>query len=196
MKEKPVTLLAEDRIQAIEKLVQQVNSLPGNMAEVGSYRGGTAYYINKYSKGKKVYLFDTFTGIPMQGELDPHAVGDFGDTSYEEVKNYFSDSPNVVVTKGLFPDIAKGVIADDEKFCFVHLDVDQYESNKLSIEYFYDKVVPGGVIVFDDYGWLKGIDQSVNEFMADKPEKIVSIAWNQCHIVKAGPVKKPWWKLF
>ena len=184
MKEAPHSLLSTDRIGSIRNLLQQVNILEGSIAEVGCYKGGIGYYLNLHSNGKQVYLFDTFEGIPMQSKIDLHPIGDFNHITFEEVKEYFSDDNNVVVTKGIFPDSAKGVIKNSDKFCFVHLDADQYESTINSLKFFYPKMVSGGIIVFDDYGWLKGVDQAINEFFLYKEETPVESVMHQCFIIK------------
>ncbi len=184
MKEAPHSLLSTDRIGSIRFLLQSVTDLKGSIAEVGCYKGGIGHYLNLHSNGKTVYLFDTFEGIPMQGKLDVHPVGDFGDSPYETVRDHFSDSENVVVTKGIFPESAAWAIPEDEKFCFVHLDADQYKSTLDSLNYFYDRMVTGGIIVFDDYGWLKGVDEAIDLFFRDKPEKPTSTVMHQCFIIK------------
>ena len=180
----PHSVVSSDRINVLIKCLNLTKDLNGSMSEVGVYRGGSAYHINKHSHGKMVFLFDTFEGIPMQGELDPHPVGDFGDTSYEDVKNLFKNDLNVQVIKGVFPDSAKDVIFEGDKFCFVHIDADQYESTKNCLEFFYPKMVKGGIILMDDYGWLKGVDKAIDEFFEDKTEKIIQEAQYQCYIIK------------
>ncbi len=184
IKEAPYSLLSPDRLESIQMLLQRVNHLEGYIAEVGCYKGGTGYYLNKFSNGKKVYLFDTFEGIPMQGELDPHPVGDFNDNPFEEVKGYFSDSPNVTVVKGVFPNSAKDVINETDKFCFVHLDADQYESTKNALEFFYPKMVVGGIIVCDDWQWLTGATTAIIEFFESKKERPAATVMHQCFIIK------------
>jgi O-methyltransferase len=64
-----------------------------------------------------------------------------------------------------------------EQFCFVHLDCVIYESYKSCIEFFYPRLASGGVILFDEYNdppW-PGCARAVNEYLADKPEKLVEI---------------------
>lgn len=180
----PETLLSIDRIGVIIFLLLNSTHLEGNIAEVGTYKGGLAHYLNKFSNGKQVLLFDTFTGIPMKSDIDKHEIGDFSDSNFDEVKNYFSKSDSIKVVKGLFPESSKGVISDTDKFCFVHLDADQYESTLNSLKFFYDKMISGGVIVFDDYGWLPGVDAALNEFFSDKPEKPIESTFMQCFIIK------------
>lgn len=181
--EAPETLLDIDRISVIMQLLVQTRHLEGSIAEVGVYKGGVAYYLNKLSHGKKVYLFDTFEGIPMSGEHDRHIVGDFSDTSLEEVSKYFKNDKNVKLIKGIFPESALS-ISDFVRFSFVHLDADQYESTLNSLKFFYNRMVGGGVIVCDDYHYLNGVDKAISEFLQDKPEKEFQSTNMQCFIVK------------
>lgn len=180
----PETLLDLNRITIIMNLLVQTRRLDGSIAEVGVYKGGVAYYLNKLSHGKPVYLFDTFEGIPMSGEHDRHVVGDFSDTSFEEVSEYFVGCNNVKVIKGLFPDSAVGIIPESEKFSLVHLDADQYQSTLDSLNFFYPKIEVGGVMICDDYKFLKGVDEAIAEFLKNKPEKEIHSSNMQCIIIK------------
>lgn len=180
----PKTLLSIDRIGVILFFLTRSVHLDGDIIEVGTYKGGLGHYLNEFSKGKKVLLFDTFEGIPMRSEIDKHPIGDFNDSSYDEVKKYFSKSENVKVIKGIFPNSGIDEIKESDKFCFVHLDADQYESTLHSLNFLYSKVVSGGVIIFDDYGWLPGVDKALNEFFSDKPEKPMQSTFMQAFIIK------------
>ena len=184
LKEAPYSLLSPDRLESIQELLKSVNHLEGSIAEVGCYKGGTGFYLNKFSNGKNVWLFDTFEGIPMQGEFDPHPVGDFNDNPFEVVKEYFSDSANVTVIKGLFPNSAKDVIKETDKFCFVHLDADQYASTINSLDFFYPKMVSGGIIVCDDWKWLEGASKAIIEYFYFQKEQIIDSVMHQCYIIK------------
>ncbi len=184
LKEAPYSLLSPDRLISISELLQSVNKLEGSIAEVGSYKGGVGFYLNNHSNGKTVYLCDTFEGIPMKDSIDSHPIGDFNNTSFKEVSNFFKDDSNVKVIKGIFPDSVSGIIKEEETFCFVHIDADQYESTKNSINFFYNKMVDGGIIVFDDYKWLKGVDKAVDDFFEDKKEKPIISVPMQCYIIK------------
>lgn len=180
----PETLLDTNRIAVIASLLVKTRYLDGDIAEVGVYKGGTAYYLNKLSLGRNVYLFDTFEGIPMSSDIDVHDVGDFNDTSYEEVNQYFINDKNVKLVKGLFPQSSDGIINDKQVFSFVHLDVDQYESTFNCLNYFYDKMVKGGFIVIDDYRFLDGVDKAIFDFLKDKEEKEIHSSNMQCVIIK------------
>jgi len=151
------SLVSEDCARALAKLAQSTPA--GAFVEVGVYHGGTAWHLAQVAQaqGRPCYLYDTFTGIPYRGELDSHRVGDFADTSVEEVKTAI---PYATVVAGIFPDSAveMGPVA------FVHLDVDQYRSYREALAYFQPRMVEGGVIWCDDVGCLAGADAAVKEF--------------------------------
>jgi len=179
------SLLSHDRLNIIRRRAESVINLPGCTAEVGVYRGGVSKIIAEILPNKQLHLFDTFTGIPMKGEHDVHNIGDFKDTTLEQVKEYLSNHKNISYHVGWFPrDTGKNV--ENEQFCFVHLDADQYQSTKEALEFFYPRMVKGGVIVFDDYEWenCPGVKKAIDEFLADKLERVVVEARHQCTLVK------------
>lgn len=169
------SLVDSKRLMNIRNLVKQTNSLPGDIAEVGVYKGGTASIIASLTT-KTVYLFDTFSGIPFQNKekQDTHLIGDFNDTSFLEVKNELAKYPNVSVYQGIFPDQTSQIL-ENKQFSLVHLDVDVYESYKKCLEFFYPRMVPNGVIILDDYDAVTclGAKNACDEFFADKPEVIL-----------------------
>ena len=161
--------------------------LPGSVAEVGVYQGGSARILTEVfsDAGKTVNLFDTFEGMPsVDTNLDLHKKGDFSDTSVEKVEKQLEGLANFRIFKGLFPDTGKPV--DSEKFCMAHVDVDIYKSVRDCCDFFYPKLVSGGVMVFDDYGepTCPGARTAVDEFFADRPEMPIYIPTGQCFIFK------------
>lgn len=150
-------------------LVETARSAPpGDIVEVGVYQGGSAYQLAEVAReqGRRIFLFDTFTGIPMQGEHDRHPVGDFGDTSLEAVKQAIPDAIFVV---GTFPETLEGV--DVGPIAFAHIDCDQYESVKACCVHLAPLMTRGGVMVFDDYAMLEGATLAVDEVFGQRVEK-------------------------
>ena len=133
---------------------------PGNFAEFGVYRGGTAQHLVKIARQRMslLYLFDTFSGIPFQGPHDSHAVGDFSDTSYGAVRELI---PDAIIIEGMFPQSVERYDIHPERFAFVHVDADQYESTIAAARFFQPLLVPGGLMIFDDYGSLEGVTRAV-----------------------------------
>jgi O-methyltransferase len=164
------TLVGRSRCFMLHGLSLYARALPGEIAEVGVYRGGTARLLARTNPGKTVHLFDTFAGMPDHDpNVDVHRRGDFADTSLEGVKQFLQGCPNVAFHQGFFPQTAEPV--RDSRFCLVHIDTDIYRSVKDGLEFFYPRLVPGGVLVFDDYEWERcpGVKQAIDEFLADKP---------------------------
>ena len=168
------TLIGNNKLSFLVELLKSVDGIKGEVCEVGVYKGGSAKLIyDNMSKNENLYLFDTFEGIPNKSEFDNvHIVGDFYDSPYDEIVNYFKDRVNVVIGKGDFPSETHHLIPAKSKFKFVHLDVDTYQSYTDSLLFFYKKMVVGGVMIFDDYGvsTCKGATLAVDEFFKNKLE--------------------------
>ena len=151
----------------IEEMCAVARGSPGGgcFVEVGVYQGGTAYHLAQIAQaqGRQIYLYDTFTGIPHKDEIDAHPVGDFADTSVEQVR---AAIPYAQVIEGVFPDsmVPMGPVA------FVHLDADQYRSYMDSLRVLVPLMMPGGAMVYDDYGCLAGATTAVNEFFG--PDRV------------------------
>lgn len=178
------TLVDKKRAYQIYQLAGQAQHIDGDMAEVGVYRGGTAMLISMVAKHRPLHIFDTFEGMPGTGEHDMVQEGDFADTSFESVKSYLSGCENINMYKGLFPETAGPV--QDRQFSFVYIDVDMYQSVKDCCNFFYRRVVPGGIMLFDDYGFLtcKGAKLAVDEFFAAKKEVPIYLPTGQCLAIK------------
>ena len=157
--------------------------LPGAMAEVGVFRGASAKLISEVKGDKPLYLFDTYEGLPPSAEQDRgvHRVGQYA-CSLESVQEYLKDYENLHYYQGIFPDSAKDV--PEQQYCFAHFDVDLYEGTLACLEYFYPRMVPGGVILSHDYGILAGVEQAFDEFFADKREGIIEQPTTQCMVIK------------
>ena len=181
------TLVDKIRCFMLYQFSRHVASLRGDIAEVGVYKGGTAKLLAKSfeSKGKIVHLFDTFTGMPESDTArDFHMAGDFGDTSLEKVRNFLSDCINVRFYQGFFPETSKPV--ENTTFCIVHVDADIYQSISDCCRFFYPRLERGGIMVFDDYGFIScpGAKIAVDEFFLDKPEKPCYLPTGQCFVTR------------
>ncbi len=178
-------LLLED-IEAyhIFMAARRTRKIPGDIAEVGVYRGGSAKIICS-AKGEKIlHLFDTFTGLPKVDEIDsswPFYEGKFA-ASLESVQEYLKGEQGIRFYKGIFP--ATGGPVRDTKFSMVNLDVDTYESTKESLGFFYPRMSPGGIIISHDYITAPGVKKAFDDFFAVKPEPVLETAGSQCLVVK------------
>ena len=146
------------------------------------YKGGTAYLISdtltEYSETKKeLHLFDTISGMPKSANEDNshHMEGDFNDTTLNDVRKYLQKFDCAIFHPGVIPETFEGF--GNKKFSFVHIDLDLYQSVKDCCDFFYDRLIKGGIIIFDDYGF-RGYEvtakKAVDDFFSDKQEKPVT----------------------
>lgn len=166
------------RVEAVRLLANHFTSikLPGSVAEAGVREGAFARYINKYFSSKKLYLFDTFEGFyneqvksNMILEEKVFEVNmDYGEYYHELGVGGILPMPNpenIIIKKGFFPDTAVDI---EDTFCFVHLDMDIYQSTMDGLHFFWSKMVEQGVIMLDDYhnDHCPGVKKAVDEFCA------------------------------
>lgn len=180
------TVVPMVRRDFLRKQALQVSSLRGEAAEVGVYKGGTAKVLAKSMTGRMIHMFDTFEGMPETSKFDVpkrksgHTPGDFSDTSLEAVNEYLMGY-NVHFWPGIFPDSAR-LLPDDTEFVLVHVDVDIYESTKAACEFFWPRLVEGGIMIFDDYNAPRcpGTTKAVDEFFDGIAEIEVSGRNKRC----------------
>lgn len=172
------TLVDIYRCHELWCLVEQVANLEGALIEVGVWKGGTGGLIAKKSElcGVKdtVYLCDTFSGVVKANPIHDNVYkgGEHSDTNEEIVKELIFDQfqlSNVKILNGIFPNDTEHLVKD-KIFRFCHIDVDVYDSAKDIFEWIWDKMVIGGIVVFDDYGFItcQGVTKLVNELSENK----------------------------
>jgi hypothetical protein len=172
----------------LSRFVTRTNALPGDIAEVGTYFGGSAWIMARANVNqKKMHLFDTFTGIPeVTPGVDRVAQGDLKGGSLEFVQTVLQSFNHLIEYHvGMFPATAAD-ISPSTKFSMVNLDMDVYQGTKSGLEYFYPKMVRGGMLVCHDYfaQSCPGVKKAVDEFFVDKPETIVDLWHSQIVVVK------------
>ncbi len=161
------TLVDIYRCWELWTLAKQTSTLKGNILEVGVWRGGTGVLLAKNS-GTLVYLCDTFTGVVKAGEYDSHYTGgehsDANQCDVEELLAIFGIE-NTKILNGVFPDETAACIPPYIRFRLCHIDVDTYQSAKDIMDWVWPRLVVGGVVVYDDYGFDKcsGVTRHVNE---------------------------------
>lgn len=189
--EDQTTMLHYDRLYTLWQAVCHIPSQDLPLAEIGTYRGGSAKLIMETLKqnGHKnpFYIFDTFEGHAVVDEsIDgKHRIGTFADTSYEKVKAYLS-SPNVIIYKGDFLQTAE-YIEEITNFGMVHVDVDVYPATKFCLEFFATRTIPGSVIIVDDYGFItcQGAKKATDEFIRSNPNfKLFHLVTGQALVLK------------
>jgi len=149
------TLLTPPKIANLRKLVKLATTrTSGHVAELGVYKGGSAKIIlESCNDWRAVYLFDTFEGLPKPGPTDGPVLkeGGFAAPLSEVYAEFDGVNPNRLHFEvGVFPDSAYGL--ESLRFAFVHVDVDLAASVTAACEWFFPRMNPGGIVLFDDYG--------------------------------------------
>lgn len=103
---------------------------------------------------------------------------------FDEIEERFAPHDNVTLMRGWIPERFPEVA--DRSFCLVHIDVDLYEPTFESFKFFYDLMVPNGMMICDDYGssFFPGARVAMDEFFADKAEIPIELPQGQGFIVK------------
>lgn len=165
--------------------------LAGDYVECGVNRGGFSravmHYINFQNLyDRTFYLLDTFDGIPKE---DHHLVDLYKDAytdCYVNVVETFKDFQNVQIIKGKVPDTLSQVSAN--KICYLSIDMNYAMPEIAALDYFYDKLVPGAIVILDDYGagkWHINQKKAFDEFAVEKGIKILTLPTCQGLIIKS-----------
>jgi O-methyltransferase len=189
----PKTLVTADRCYVLWILLRQALHLEGDLWECGVYKGGTAAMMaavlrDSGQRGKRLFLFDTFQGMPeTDSERDLHRKGDFRDTSAEAVSRYVGADEFCVLRPGYIPDTFAGL--ESAQIAFAHIDVDIYKSILDCLNFIWPRLTLGGFIVFDDYGFpsCPGARAAVDEFFAGKACVPLCLPTGQAVVFKGIP---------
>jgi len=167
------------------EIYKRILELPGDIIEFGVFKGSSIMRLlylrelfeNTYSR--KIIGFDIFGKFPNDvSSVDDkkfiekfESDGGFG-ISLEDLKEFIenSDLKNIELVKG---DITKSLpswldLNKEKRFSLVHIDVDVYEPTKVILDLIWDKLVPGGILLLDDYGTVYGETTGVEEFFKSK----------------------------
>lgn len=172
--------------------------LPGDFIDCGVFTGALAQMICRLTdfkdSGKNWWLFDTWEGVPEAGltggdlamakaqnaSTYHRHLGIFG-----HVKKTFSQWDGFCLVQGILPDtLAKAKI---DKVAYLSVDLNNSLAEKGCIEGLWDKIVPGGIVLIDDYGWTDHrMQQDMwDDFASSKGELIATLPTGQGLLVKS-----------
>lgn len=169
------------------------NKIDGAIVECGVWRGGSALLAalvleKKGITEKDLYLYDTFEGMTEPTDVD---VDENNDTAFdlidtykdengwcyaslEDVETTFNKNEFQFHTHFIKGDVLETLpIMAPEKIALLRLDTDWYESTKAELEYLYPKLVQGGVLIIDDYGYWKGARKAVDEYFENRKSPLL-----------------------
>lgn len=185
-----------DRRWMMRQLARLVTHLDGDTAEFGVYRGVSSALILMATGGdnctNRHHLFDSFEGLSVPESIDgTHwKAGDLACSQSQVAERLEAYSERLVFHKGWIPQTF--TLPDSVQFRFAHIDVDLYQPTLDSLAFCYSRMVPGGVIVCDDYGFntCPGATTACNEFLADKPEKMLALCSGAGFLIKGVPTSE------
>ena len=155
----------------------------GSVAELGVYKGGNALLtLSLMARTRRYHLFDSFAGLRELGEFDPASrAGEFADVAVGIARDMFKDFPNAQLHEGLFCETLSRVAS--ERFALAYVDCDLYEPTMECCRFFYERIEPGGILLFHDYSEpnidlavgvpFTGVKRAVEEFFRNRREKPV-----------------------
>jgi hypothetical protein len=174
-------------------------AVDGDFVECGVFKGDFAWLVEHLTdfagQTRTFYLYDTFAGFApaYSSPADfPDAPGFFDfaheiysdPAIYEEVLSKFAGSTNIRIVRGVLPDTLAEVAP--ARIAFLHMDLNSPAAEVGTLEILFDRVVPGGMIVFDDYGWnvFRRQKEVEDAFMAARGYDILELPTGQGLVVK------------
>lgn len=175
--QKPSPLSSEDldadyvRIKTLELLSEQIASIPGDLAELGVYRGFFSRILNRLMPQRRLHLFDTFDGFApeeAQRELDRSTCSAsfleaHKNTSLTQVLRSMPFPEQLVLHPGIFPESLNGL---ETSFALVSLDADFEDTTYAGLSYFWPRLSSGGYLLLHDYRSpnLTGVQKAVQRY--------------------------------
>jgi O-methyltransferase len=168
-------MIRQENLLRLADIIER-EDIPGAVVECGVLDGGTSGLMayGTAGSGRPVHMFDAWRGLPEttpeDGKGGEKWVGDIvgSKARVEQVMRLLKIDParlnyHVGWFHETFPTANVPTVA------LLHIDCDFYEPTKLCLEYWYDKVSPGGFVQIDDYDIFIGSTKSVDEFLAQHP---------------------------
>tara|TARA_B100000989_G_scaffold297156_1_gene282116 strand:+ start:68 stop:865 length:798 start_codon:yes stop_codon:yes gene_type:complete len=169
------------RFHIVNWAANHCKSLEGDFLEFGVYYGFLArsmcQYIDFENLDKSFYLFDTW------GNDD--ASEKYKNDIFEEVKKRFINYQNVFFHRGLLPGTLKK-LSKLERISYMSLDLNDGKIEREILEFTYSKIVKGGVVYIDDYGWnYPELRRELNDFLIDKDETLLHFPNGSTILIKS-----------
>ncbi|QTN32005.1 class I SAM-dependent methyltransferase [Akkermansiaceae bacterium] len=194
-KVEPFTMTTPERIAVLVDAIQHIEArrIEGDIVECGVWRGGSAMamaetLIKRGSTERHLWLYDTFEGMSEPTEADTSYDGELAArqlarTEKSDARSVWCISPldevranmastsypaeRITLVKGKVEDTIPQTVPD--RIALLRLDTDWYESTKHELEHLYPRLVPGGILIIDDYGFWQGARKAVDEYFQSHP---------------------------
>jgi O-methyltransferase len=190
----PATMTSTERMHALYQAINYVTDarVEGAVVECGVWRGGSSMLgaltlLARGERSRTLWLYDTFEGMTPPGEFDvrydggaahtllaaqeptPDLVNDWCVASMDAVRENMRRTAypleRIRLVKGRVEDTIPANAPD--AIAVLRLDTDWFESTWHELVHLYPRIVPGGVLIVDDYGWWKGARRAVQRYFAE-----------------------------
>ena len=197
-KTKQFTMTSMERMYSMYKATEYVtnNNIHGDIVECGVWKGTTSYAGMLYSnwnnkKGsKRFWLVDSWEGLDVghliDGEDEQYARGK--DEKYKgifpSVNNVFGSIEGVHLVKGFVPDVLNNITSTE--IAYLHIDMNSAYPEVEALKYFWGRLVPGAIVVLDDYGFSSHEMQKkvIDDFCAENGSEVLTLPTGQGIITK------------
>lgn len=183
-----------DRKFVLHSIAQSVQDVPGEIVECGVFKGGGSFVMLAATNSKHLFGFDSFEGLSEPTEDDtpasstafhwrPHDMAVGSETARKNLAKFegrFTFFPGWIPSR--FQEVK------DKKISLLHIDVDLFEPTFASLEFFYPRMSPGGIIVCDDYGFstCPGARKAMDLFFRTKTENVIHLTTGQGIVFVSG----------
>jgi hypothetical protein len=205
-------MTSPERMYALYESVRYIVAagIPGDIVECGVWRGGSsvmaAVTLAEIGATRRLWLYDTFEGMPPPGEHDVRYSGEHARASLkseERVAGAANDwawatlddvRANLAATGHADVEYVVGRVEETipanapGQIALLRLDTDWYESTRHELEQLYPRLAEGGVLIIDDYGHWQGARRAVDEYFANRPILLNRIDYTGRIAVKPDPV--------
>jgi hypothetical protein len=203
---KPYSMTSPERLNAFVLATRHIvkHDIPGAIVECGVWRGGSMQACAKTLlaegvKDRDLYLFDTFEGMTPPTEEDKRLDGKSAQqllevygkdrpiwavASLDDVKSGFERVPYPSERLHYVQGKVEDTVPDEapEQIAILRLDTDWYASTKHELKHLYSRLVSGGVLLIDDYGYWQGSRQAVDEFLEETGERLLLLRMDEGRI--------------
>jgi O-methyltransferase len=187
------------RLHTLAWAAKHALKLEGDFVECGVFEGfmssTLAEYLDFGKCGKTFYLYDTFEGFSpkysspadfgVHHEFFAFAQSVYGRPGlHASVVERFKQYPNIKVIRGVVPDVL--LQESPAKIAYCHIDLNSPAAEVGALNVLFDRIVPGGIVIFDDYGWREFAKQKDAEdvFAAERGYTILELPTGQGMLIK------------
>ena len=171
------------------ELYKKIVNLPGDVVELGVFKGGSLIQFDTFREllenqnSRKIIGFDVFGKFLEENSIDSDKKfaqewnEKFADEFVDkiDIENSLSEKKfeNIYLVKGMVEETLDKYLKENPhtRIAMLHIDTDIYEPAMFGLKKLYGRIVPGGIIVLDDYAVVEGETVAADEFFADKRVK-------------------------